>query len=155
MRPATSQIFALFLAAALSGPALAQAKTLQEMQHEASGFEAQQDWANAEKIYAEMPKAFPEQAEAYFWAGRFFTDRRRLKEAADYFERGLQKNPESETAHLYLARIYIALGDMVKSDAHSKAALKIQAKIRSQYKVAVEKSPEPLPLPERKKNETT
>ena len=85
------------------------------------------DAGGAEKAYQTLTQNFSGKAESWFLMGKFLMEAKRFKEAIPYFERGLQINAASETAHLHLARLYLDLEEPEKSLEHLEKLRGIQA----------------------------
>lgn len=67
---------------------------------------------------------YPEMGAAREYLGKISIDLGRISEAIKWFsdELNLAKEPEYLSAHLYLAAIYEAIGDMGQAEAHAQAA---------------------------------
>jgi len=97
-----------------------------QLRDEAQALERAEKWEEARAAYQQLTDKFPDEALSWFLTGRYLTARGLYREAADAFEKGLEIDPESEAAHLYLARLSIELGDPALSSRHSAKVIEIQ-----------------------------
>jgi len=122
-----------FLVAILAQPLWAeQAMSFRQIYNEARLFEMSKDWDNAEKSYEALVEQYPEQIETWFLFGRFLIERKRFEDSLPYFEKALELDPESEITNLYLAEVYIELGQPVKSLSYTERVRKIQIQSKTQ-----------------------
>lgn len=117
-----------------SPPQASAPASLPDMAKEARALEASKEIDKAAEVYRAMTEKFSQDSLAWFLNGRFLSEQTRDSEAIASFEKGLEITPDSETAHLYLARLYLRTGDSVKSSEHSRKVMELQ----KQWNVPVE-----------------
>jgi tetratricopeptide (TPR) repeat protein len=106
-------------------------KTFDGLYQKARDFSITGEWELAEKAYLDLTKHFSGTAESWFLLGKFLMGQERFDESIEYFEKGLEINPVSETAYLNLAWIYLVLEDPEKSLEHTAKMREIQAQSKN------------------------
>ena len=82
------------------------------------------DWRSPERLYGEAVRLYPRKYSLYVFLGKTSMEKGDLDEAASYFRKSLEIEPDYENAHDALGALFFKKGDYARAIGEFQAALK-------------------------------